>query len=69
MLRQCWTEFPTIWKPGSQERLTFDPGFKSDEEARRCGTDPCKDGQSVDKMHAYSKRYIYVLTGIHLLSD
>lgn len=31
--------------------------------------DPCKDGQSVDKIHAYSKRYSYVLKRINWLCD
>lgn len=34
-LRQCCTGFPTIWKPGSQKRVTLEPGFKSADAVRR----------------------------------
>lgn len=47
--RQYCTGFPTIWKPGSQNRLILEPGFKSVDTVRRWGTVPSKDGQSEGK--------------------
>lgn len=44
--RQYCTGFPTIWKPGSQNRLILEPGFTSPDAVRRWGTDPSKGGQS-----------------------
>lgn len=49
--RQYCTGFPTIWKPGSQNRLTLEPGFKSTDAVRRWGTDPSKGGQSKGREH------------------
>lgn len=51
--RQCCTGFPTIWKPGSQNRLTLEPGFKSTEVVLRWGMDPSSGGQSEGREHRY----------------
>lgn len=49
--KQYCTGFPTIWKPGSQNRLTLEPGFRSPDAVLRCGTAPSKDGQSGGREH------------------
>lgn len=49
--RQYCTGFPTSWKPGSQNRLILEPGFKSSDAVLRWGTDPPKRGQSEGKEH------------------